>query len=121
MSSYQLSAISFQLSILLAGGAALLTGQTVVNGGRIQIGPWDASGATYTIAAKRGTTAQLPATGTQGAEYFATADASRQKKCLSTATNTGTQQTRTSTFLQTGTGAVARTVTSTLPDVVHVK
>ena len=121
MSSYQLSAISFQLSILLAGGAALLTGQTVVNGGRIQIGPWDASGATYTIPAKRGTTAQLPATCTQGAEYFATDAAPGQNKYLCTATNTWTQQTGTSTFLQTGTGAVSRTVTSKLQDVVHVK
>jgi hypothetical protein len=119
-SSYRLSAFSL-LSILLLGSEGLLTGQTVVNGGRIQVGPWDASGATYTIPAKRGTTAQLPATCTQGAEYFATDAAPGQNKYLCTATNTWTQQTGTSTFLQTGTGAVARTVTSKLQDVVHVK
>jgi hypothetical protein len=116
------SGISFPLSILLLGSAALLTGQTVVNGGRIQVGPWDASGATYTLPAKRGTTAQLPATCTQGAEYFATDATPGQNKYLCTATNTWTQQqTGTSAFLQTGTGAVARTVTSKLQDVVHVK
>jgi hypothetical protein len=119
---YQLSTFSFQLSILLIGSAALLTGQTVVNGGRVQIGPWDASGATYTLPAKRGTTAQLPATCTPGAEYFATDATPGQNKYLCTAANTWTQQqTGTSTFLQTGTGAVARTVTSKLQDVVHVK
>jgi polygalacturonase len=119
--SFQLSAISFQLSILL-GSVALLTGQTVVNGGRIQVGPWDASGATYTLPAQRGTTAQLPATCIQGAEYFATDATPGQNKYLCTATNTWTQQqTGTGTFLQTGAGAVARTVTSKLQDVVHVK
>ena len=121
-SSFQLSAISFQLSILLVESTALLTGQTVVNGGRIQVGPWDASGATYTIPARRGTIAQLPATCTQGAEYFATDATPGQNKYLCTATNTWTQQqTGTSTFLQTGTGAVARSVTAKLQDVVHVK
>jgi len=121
-SSFQLSAISVQLLVLLSGSATLLTGQTVVNGGRVQIGPWDASGATYTLPAKRGTIAQLPATCTQGAEYFATDATPGQNKYLCTATNTWTQQqTGTSTFLQAGTGAVARTVTSKLQDVVHVK
>ena len=116
------SAISFKLSTLLLGGGALLAGQTIVNGGRIQIGPWDASGATYTLPAQRGTTAQLPANCTQGAEYFATDAIPGQNKYLCTATNTWTQQqTGTSTFLQTGTGAVTRTVTSKLQDVVHVK
>ena len=119
MSSDQLSAFSFQLSIALLGSVVVLQGQTVVNGGRIQLGPWDASGATYTLPAKRGTTAQLPATCTQGAEYFATDATPGQNKYLCTATNTWTQQT--GTFLQTGTGAVTRTVTSKLQDVVHVK
>ncbi|HXM43471.1 MAG TPA: glycosyl hydrolase family 28-related protein [Bryobacteraceae bacterium] len=113
---------SFRLCVLLLVSAAFLGGQTVVNGGRIQIGPWDASGATYTIPAKRGTTAQLPATCTQGAEYFATDAAPGQNIYLCTATNTWTQQlTGTSTFLQLGAGAVTRTVTSKLQDVVHVK
>jgi hypothetical protein len=119
--NYQLSAISF-LAILWLGSEGLLTGQTVVNGGRTQIGPWDASGATYTIPAKRGTTAQLPATCTQGAEYFATDATPGQNKYLCTATNTWTQQlTGTSTFQQLGAGAVLRTVTSKLQDIVHVK
>jgi len=116
------SAISFQLSILLLGSETLLPAQTVVNGGRIQVGPWDASGAMYTLPAQRGTTAQLPATCTQGAEYFATDATPGQNKYLCTATNTWTQQqTGTSMFLQTGAGAVARTVTSKLQDAVHVK
>ena len=107
---------------LALGCAALLGGQTLVNGGRVQIGPWDASGATYTIPAKRGTVAQLPATCTQGAEYFATDATPGQNKYLCTSTNTWTQQqTGSSTFLQTGTGAVSRSVTSKLQDAVHVK
>ena len=113
---------NFQLLALLLGSAGLIAGQTVVNGGRTQIGPWDASGATYTIPAKRGTTAQLPSTCIQGAEYFATDATPGQNKYLCTATNTWTQQsTGTSTFLQLGAGAVALTVTSKLQDVVHVK
>ncbi|MGA2134997.1 MAG: glycosyl hydrolase family 28-related protein [Bryobacteraceae bacterium] len=102
----------------------VLPAQTVVNGGRTQIGPWDASGAAYTLPAKRGTTGQLPATCTIGAEYFATDATPGQNKYLCTATNTWTQQqggSGSSTFLQTGTGAVVRTVTSKLQDVVHVK
>jgi hypothetical protein len=105
-------------------GIQTLTGQTVVNGGRTQIGPWDASGAVYTLPAKRGTIAQLPATCTQGAEYFATDATPGQNKYLCTATNTWTQQQGgggTTTFLQNGAGAVVRTVTSKLQDVVHVK
>lgn len=121
-SKYQSSVISLQAAAMLLGGTALLMGQTVVNGGRVQIGPWDASGATYTLPAKRGTTAQLPTTCTQGAEYFATDATPGQNKYLCTATNTWTQQlTGTSTFLQVGTGAMVRTVTSKLQDVVHVK
>src|SRR5580692_6458169 len=120
--SIRSSALSLQLAILLLGSEGLLDGQTLVNGGRTQIGPWDASGATYTIPAKRGTTAQLPATCIQGAEYFATDAAPGQNKYLCTATNNWTQQSSgTSTFQQLGTGAVVRTVTSKLQDVVHVK
>jgi hypothetical protein len=122
MLSDPLSTIGLRLSILLLVSGTLVTGQTVVNGGRVQIGPWDASGAAYTIPAKRGTTAQLPATCTQGAEYFATDATPGQNKYLCSATNTWTQQlTGTATFLQSGTGAIARTVTSKLQDVVHVK
>lgn len=115
------TAISLPLAVFLLGMQPLATGQTVVNGGRTQLGPWDASGATYTIPAKRGTTAQLPATCTQGAEYFATDATPGQNKYLCTATNTWTQQTGTTTFQQAGAGAVTRTVTSKLQDVVHVK
>jgi hypothetical protein len=122
MRSKQFSASGLQLSILALGSVFDLSGQTVVNGGRIQVGPWDASGATYTLPAKRGTTAQLPATCTQGAEYFATDATPGQNKYLCTAANTWTQQVPgTSTFLQLGAGAVSRTVTSKLQDVVHVK
>jgi hypothetical protein len=114
--------LSAFLAVLLAAMPALSPGQTVVNGGRTQIGPWDASGATYTLPAKRGTTAQLPTTCTPGAEYFATDAAPGQNKYLCTATNVWTQQlSGTSTFQQLGTGAVVRTVTSKLQDVVHVK
>jgi hypothetical protein len=122
MNSYRLLAIGFRLSALVFAGGALLTGQTVVNGGRTQIGPWDASGATSTIPAKRGTTAQLPATCTQGAAFFATDATAGENMYLCTATNVWTQQlTGTATFLQLGAGAVVRTVTSRLQDVVHVK
>lgn len=112
----------FSLVLLATAGSRLLDGQTLVNGGRVQIGPWDASGATYTLPAKRGATAQLPATCTQGAEFFATDAIPGQNKYLCTSTNTWTQQqTGTSTFQQSGAGAVVRSVTSKLQDVVHVK
>ncbi len=108
------------LILILSGGGTFLAAQTVVNGGRTQLGPWDASGATYTIPAKRGTTAQLPATCTQGAEYFATDATPGNNIYLCTATNTWTPQSS-GTFQQLGLGAVTRTVTSKLQDVVHVK
>jgi len=113
--SFRLSAIS-----LLAIPCAFY-GQTTVNGGRVQIGSWDASGATHTIPSKRGTTAQLPTTCTQGEEYFATDAVAGQNKYYCTASNTWTQQQAASTFLQVGAGAVTLTVTSKLQDVVHVK
>jgi len=105
---------------LLSGSVTFLAGQTVVNGGRTQIGPWDASGATYTIPAQRGLTAQLPTTCIQGAQYFATDAAPGSNIYLCTATNTWTQQ-ASSTFRQLGAGAVVLSVTSKLQDVVHVK
>jgi hypothetical protein len=111
---------NLRLSIVVLGIQPFLLGQTVVNGGRTQIGPWDASGAVSTLPSKRGTIAQLPATCTQGAEYFATDATAGQNKYLCTATNTWTQQAASSTFLQNGAGAVIRTVTSKLQDVVHV-
>jgi len=119
----KISVKSLACGTLLLALEPFLAGQTVVNGGRTQLGPWDASGATYTIPAKRGTTAQLPAICTVGAEYFATDATPGQNKYLCTATNTWTQQAGggTSTFLQNGAGAVARTVTAKLQDVVHVK
>lgn len=86
------SAIGLPLATLLFASGAILTAQTVVNGGRTQIGPWDASGAVYTIPAQRGTIAQLPATCIQGAEYFATNATPGQNIYLCTSTNTWTQQ-----------------------------
>lgn len=116
------SSIRIELSVFLLGMQGILAGQTVVNGGRTQIGPWDASGAVSTLPAKRGTIAQLPVSCTQGAEYFATDATPGQNKYLCTATNTWTQQqSGTSTFLQTGSGATLRTVTAKLQDIVHVK
>ncbi|HLY17783.1 MAG TPA: glycosyl hydrolase family 28-related protein [Bryobacteraceae bacterium] len=114
---------AFLIPAVLLGAHALVNAQTVVNGGRTQIGPWDASGAVSTLPAKRGTIGQLPATCTQGAEYFATDATPGQNKYLCTATNTWTQQaiSGASTFQQLGTGAVVRSVTSKLQDVVHVK
>jgi hypothetical protein len=113
-------------SLMLSGLGLLaipcgLYGQTTVNGGRVQIGTWDASGATHTIPSKRGTTAQLPATCTQGEEYFATDAVAGQNKYYCTATNTWTQQQGAGSFLQLGSGAVSRPITSKLQDVVHVK
>jgi hypothetical protein len=115
----EISRSKAQLCIFILSIPSLLTGQTVVNGGRVQIGSWDASGAVYTIPAQRGITAQLPATCTIGQQYFATDAAAGQNIYYCTATNTWTQQQQ--MFLQTGAGAVTRTVTAKLQDVVHVK
>jgi hypothetical protein len=109
------------LGILAPGAQSLGTAQTVVNGGRVQIGSWNASGATQTQPAKTGTIAQLPTTCTPGAEYFATNATPGQNMYYCTATNVWTQQISQSTFVQNGAGAVTRTVTSKLQDVVHVK
>jgi len=108
-------------AILLALSVYSLTAQTVVNGGRVQIGSWNASGATQTLPAKSGTIAQLPATCAVGAEYFATNATAGQNMYYCTATNVWTQQSTQSAFVQNGAGAVTRTVTSKLQDVVHVK
>src|SRR5579871_4655605 len=121
MITFQRAFLSVQLGLFASGSGFQLAGQTVVNGGRTQIGPWDASNATSTIPAKRGTIAQLPSTCTTGGEYFATDATAGQNKYLCTATNTWTQQTGNNTFQQAGAGAVLRTVTSKLQDIVHVK
>src|SRR5690242_13329507 len=93
--------ISLPLPVLIWALYPILSAQTLVNGGRTQIGPWDASGATYTLPAKRGTIAQLPSSCIQGAEYFATDAPAGQNKYLCTQTNIWTQQqTGSSTFLQ---------------------
>jgi hypothetical protein len=113
--------IKSRLCLAALGMQSLLTGQTLVNGGRVQIGSWDASGATHTLPAKRGTIAQLPATCTQGEEYFATDATAGQNKYYCTAANTWTQELGVSTFVQSGAGAVTRTVTAKLQDGVHVK
>ena len=108
--------------ILLWGTLSPLTGQTVVNGGRVMLGAWDASGAAHTLPAKRGTIAQLPANCTVGEEYFATDAPAGQNKYYCTTGNTWTQQQGgISNFLQNGVGAISRTITSKLQDVVHVK
>jgi hypothetical protein len=110
-----------QLCIFVLGIQPLLLGQTVVNGGRVQIGSWDASGAARTLPSKRGTIAQLPATCTQGEEYFATDAAAGLNKYYCTAPNTWTQGQGMSAFTQSGAGAVSRTVTDKLRDIIHVK
>src|SRR5581483_2393784 len=111
-----------QLCVLTLGIESLLTGQTVVNGGRVQLGSWDASAAAHTLPSKRGTAAQLPGSCTVGEEYFATDATAGQNKYFCTATNTWSQQQGGATsFLQSGTGAVSRTITAKLQDVVHVK
>lgn len=110
-----------KLCIFAVGIPSLLTAQTVVNGGRVQIGSWDASGATHTLPSKRGTVAQLPATCTLGEEYFATDAAAGQNKYYCTAVNTWTQSQGMGSFVQSGAGAVSRTVTDKLRDMVHVK
>jgi SO2946-like, C-terminal domain/Pectate lyase superfamily protein len=110
----------FAACLLLCGALSPLSSQTVVNGGRVMLGSWDASGATHTLPSKRGAIAQLPATCTQGEEYFATDAGPGLNKFYCTAANTWTQQAGGS-FLQNGTGAVSRTVTAKLQDIVHVK
>lgn len=113
--------IQSRLCLAVLGMQSLLSGQTVVNGGRVQLGAWDASGAIHTLPAKRGTISQLPVACTQGEEYFATDATAGQNKYYCTSANIWTQELGVSTFVQSGAGAVTRTVTSKLQDVVHVK
>jgi hypothetical protein len=71
---------------LFLGLAALLWGETVINGSRSILGTWNAGGATATIPAKVGTTA--PATCTVGEQFFDSDATAGSNLLLCTATNT---------------------------------
>jgi hypothetical protein len=97
---------SARLCILALGIESLLMGQTTINGSRVMMGSWNASGATHTLPSKTGLTALLPSTCTQGEEYFATDASAGQNKYYCATTNTWTQESaflRTSTFANLGT------------------
>ena len=101
-------AISTPLCILVLGTESLLMGQTTINGSRVMMGSWNASGATHTLPSKAGTTALLPSTCTQGEEYFATDAIAGQNKYYCAAANTWTQGNallRASTFANLGAAA----------------
>src|ERR1700722_8335645 len=101
-------AMSVQLCFLALGIESLLMGQTTINGSRVMMGSWNASGATHTLPSKTGTTAQLPSTCTQGEEYFATDAIAGQNKYYCTAANTwtkGNASLRSSTFANLGAAA----------------
>ena len=101
-------ASSTRICILALGIESLLPGQTTINGSRVMMGSWNASGATHTLPSKTGLTALLPSTCAQGEEYFATDAAAGQNKYYCASTNIWTQQSaflRTSTFANLG-GAV---------------
>ena len=80
-----------QLCVLALGIQSLLTGQTTINGNRVILGSWNASGATHTLPSRTGLTAQLPSTCTQGEEYFATDASAGQNKYYCATTNVWTQ------------------------------
>jgi hypothetical protein len=67
-----------------------VTAQTVINGSRVILGDWDASGATATRPAKTGTA--LPGTCTIGMVLFKTDAAAGQNLYFCTSSNTWTQQ-----------------------------
>lgn len=69
--------------------AALLWGETVINGSRSILGAWNAGGATSTIPAKVGTT--LPSTCSVGEQFFKSDAEAGQNIHLCTAANTWTQ------------------------------
>ena len=97
-------AITAQFCMLALGIESLL-GQTTINGSRVMMGAWNASGATHTLPSKTGPTALLPSTCTPGEEYFATDAAAGQNKYYCATTNTWTQESaflRTSTFANLG-------------------
>lgn len=66
-----------------------LSSQTVVNGGRTIVGPWNASGASATSPAKTGSTP--PATCSLGEQFFKTDAPAGQNLYFCTAVNTWTQ------------------------------
>ncbi len=97
---------STRLCVVVLGIESLLSGQTTINGNRVMLGSWNASGATHTLPSKTGPTAQLPSTCTQGEEYFATDASAGQNKYYCASTNTWTQTSaflRTTTFTSLGT------------------
>jgi len=77
------------LFVWALAAAALLPGQTTINGGRAVSGTWDASGASTTKPAKSG--AVLPASCGVGEQFFKTDATAGQNLYLCTATNTWTQ------------------------------
>jgi len=77
------------LFVWALAAAALLTGQTTINGGRAVSGAWDASGASTTKPAKSGTV--LPASCGVGEQFFNTNATAGQNLYLCAATNTWTQ------------------------------
>lgn len=76
------------LIFLFLGLAALLMGETVINGSRSILGTWNAGGAVATIPAKVGTTA--PATCTVGEQFFDSDAAAGSNILLCTATDVWT-------------------------------
>lgn len=76
------------LIFLFLGLAALLWGETVINGSRSILGAWNAGGATSTIPAKVGTTA--PATCTVGEMFFDSDATAGSNILLCTSTDTWT-------------------------------
>ena len=84
-------ASSTRICILALGIESLLPGQTTINGSRVMMGSWNASGATHTLPSKTGLTALLPSTCTQGEEYFATDAAAGQNQYYCASANTWTQ------------------------------
>lgn len=75
--------------LLFLGLAALLWGETVINGSRSILGEWNAGGAASTIPAKMGT--ELPAGCAVGEQFFKTDAAAGQNLHLCTAPDTWTQ------------------------------
>jgi hypothetical protein len=73
--------------------AALLWGETVINGSRSILGAWNAGGAASTIPAKVGTA--LPVTCAVGEQFFKSDAVAGQNVHLCTATDTWTQVTAT--------------------------
>lgn len=79
------------LLVLAVGAGLALTAQTQINGGRVILGNWDASGATTSKPAKTGTS--LPATCSAGEQFFKTDAAAGQNLYFCTNMNTWTQMT----------------------------